>query len=159
MLRRLLSSSAPRRASALENPSIGPFRVFDRHVKQMQKDRAATLEDGARSRTVDYVRTEIAERMAERLAVRNYPSEDIFTRFKLVGSIGYQAGNACHSGSWFWFGPFFSAARKWLGRPTSTYHDGPQWYVTSVHLLYTADAPALEKMLRRDHDSEFEGMP
>jgi NADH dehydrogenase [ubiquinone] 1 alpha subcomplex assembly factor 5 len=53
------------------NPhAVGPFRVFDREAKVMQKDRSASLEDGARSRTVDYVREEVADRLLERLMVR-----------------------------------------------------------------------------------------
>lgn len=52
------------------NPnSVGPFQVFDRRAKQLQKDRAAVREDGARSRVVDYVRDEVADRMVERLLV------------------------------------------------------------------------------------------
>lgn len=49
--------------------SVGPFQVFDRNVKRLQKDRAASRDDGARSRTVDYVRDEVADRMMERLMV------------------------------------------------------------------------------------------
>lgn len=53
------------------NPnSVGPFQVFDRNAKRMQKDRAAAREDGDRSRTVDYVRNEIADRLIERMQVR-----------------------------------------------------------------------------------------
>lgn len=67
---------APRRAYASVSPgvnpgSVGPFQVFDRSVKAMQKDRSATCEDGKRSRTVDYVREEVADRMIERLLVSN----------------------------------------------------------------------------------------
>ena len=43
--------------------------MFDRNVKRLQKDRAASRDDGARSRTVDYVRDEVADRMMERLMV------------------------------------------------------------------------------------------
>ena len=66
---------APRRAYASVSPggvnpgSVGPFQVFDRSVKVMQKDRSACHEDGKRSRTVDYVREEVADRMIERLLV------------------------------------------------------------------------------------------
>ena len=65
---------APRRAYASVSPgvnpgSVGPFQVFDRRVKALQKDRSAALEDGQRSRTVDYVREEVADRMVERLLV------------------------------------------------------------------------------------------
>lgn len=52
------------------NPnSVGPFQVFDRGAKVLQKDRAAVKNDGENSRTVDYVREEVAERMIERLLV------------------------------------------------------------------------------------------
>lgn len=52
------------------NPyTVGPFQVFDRQVKRKQKDRAAAFQDGRRSRTVDYLRDEIADRMIERFIV------------------------------------------------------------------------------------------
>ena len=43
-----------------------PFKVFDRQAKRSQKDRAAARDGGNRSRTVDYVRSEVADRMIER---------------------------------------------------------------------------------------------
>ncbi|KAF8806275.1 S-adenosyl-L-methionine-dependent methyltransferase [Phlegmacium glaucopus] len=46
--------------------TVGPYQVFDRHAKTIQRDRAALREQGKRSRTVDYVRDEVAERMLER---------------------------------------------------------------------------------------------
>jgi NADH dehydrogenase [ubiquinone] 1 alpha subcomplex assembly factor 5 len=49
--------------------TVGPFEVFDRKVKRMQKDAAAMREGGNRSRTVDYVREEVADRMMDRLMV------------------------------------------------------------------------------------------
>lgn len=49
--------------------TVGPFQVFDRNAKRVQKDRAASRDGGARSRTVDYVRDEVADRMMERLLV------------------------------------------------------------------------------------------
>ena len=49
--------------------TVGPFQVFDRNAKRLQKDRAASRDGGARSRTVDYVRDEVADRMMERLLV------------------------------------------------------------------------------------------
>ncbi|TFK25919.1 S-adenosyl-L-methionine-dependent methyltransferase, partial [Coprinopsis marcescibilis] len=53
--------------SSPTNPySVGPYQIFDRDVKRMQKDRAAALDDGERSRTVDYVRDEVADRLMER---------------------------------------------------------------------------------------------
>jgi hypothetical protein len=49
--------------------TVGPFQVFDRNTKRLQKDRAASRDGGARSRTVDYVRDEVADRMMDRLLV------------------------------------------------------------------------------------------
>lgn len=48
---------------------VGAYQVFDRNVKRIQKDRAALRDGGARSRTVDYVRDEVADRMMERFLV------------------------------------------------------------------------------------------
>jgi NADH dehydrogenase [ubiquinone] 1 alpha subcomplex assembly factor 5 len=57
-------------SSGSTNPlTVGPFRVFDREAKTMQKDRSATINGGERSRTVDYVREEVADRLLERLLV------------------------------------------------------------------------------------------
>lgn len=56
------------------NPyTVGPYQIFDRNAKRMQRDRAATTEAGERSRTVDYVRDEVADRMMERLMVESLP--------------------------------------------------------------------------------------
>lgn len=44
-------------------------RVFDRHVKQIQKDQAALAQSGDASRLVDYVRNSVAESLIERLMV------------------------------------------------------------------------------------------
>ena len=60
-----ISSSAPP-----PNPhTLGPFQVFDRAAKTIQKDRAAERDARFASRTVDYVREEVADRMMERLLV------------------------------------------------------------------------------------------
>lgn len=59
------SSSSP----ILNTSTVGPYQVFDRRVKTIQRDRAALREQGKRSRTVDYVRDEVAERMLERFLV------------------------------------------------------------------------------------------
>lgn len=57
-------------SSPLSNPlSVGPFQVFDRNLKRLQKDRAVERDAGVASRTVDYVRDEVADRMMERLLV------------------------------------------------------------------------------------------
>jgi NADH dehydrogenase [ubiquinone] 1 alpha subcomplex assembly factor 5 len=50
-------------------PSTGVYQVFDRAAKRKQRDRAASKDAGAASRTVDYVRDEVADRMMERLLV------------------------------------------------------------------------------------------
>jgi len=43
-----------------------PYQVFDRSVKRLQRDSAAALRGGAKSRTVDYLRDEVADRMMDR---------------------------------------------------------------------------------------------
>ena len=53
-------------AGPLNPSSVGPFQVFDRNAKRLQKDRAAQALGGARSRTVDYVRDEVADTLLER---------------------------------------------------------------------------------------------
>jgi NADH dehydrogenase [ubiquinone] 1 alpha subcomplex assembly factor 5 len=49
-----------------------PLKVFDRETKRLQKDRAAARDGGTRSRTVDYVRDEVANRLIERFIVSNH---------------------------------------------------------------------------------------
>lgn len=57
-------------SGGLLNPNtVGPYQVFDRRAKRLQKDRSALRDDGERSRTVDYVRDEVADRLIERLMV------------------------------------------------------------------------------------------
>ncbi|EKM59932.1 uncharacterized protein PHACADRAFT_115300 [Phanerochaete carnosa HHB-10118-sp] len=82
---------APRRGYASISPavnpgSVGPFQVFDRKVKALQKDRSAILEDGKRSRTVDYIREEVADRMIERLL-------DIKRRYNAILDLGSGPGH------------------------------------------------------------------
>jgi NADH dehydrogenase [ubiquinone] 1 alpha subcomplex assembly factor 5 len=66
---RLLASLSP---SQLDTAVQSPFQVFDRQVKRLQKDRAVACDGGNRSRTVDYVRDEVANRMIERFLVSFY---------------------------------------------------------------------------------------
>ncbi|KAI0758111.1 S-adenosyl-L-methionine-dependent methyltransferase [Fomes fomentarius] len=76
-----VSSSSP------VNPnSVGPFQVFDRNVKRMQKDRSAVRNGGQRSRTVDYVRNDIADRLVERM-------QDIKRKFNIVLDLGAGPGH------------------------------------------------------------------
>jgi len=65
-----LSTTSRRWAAPISTPVMAPYQVFDRRVKQMQKDRAASLEDGKPSRVVDYLRDEVADTMLERFLVR-----------------------------------------------------------------------------------------
>lgn len=64
------SFAAASGGSGAVNPyTVGPFQVFDRNAKRIQKDRAAARDGGERSRTVDYVRDEVADRLVERFLV------------------------------------------------------------------------------------------
>lgn len=60
------------------------FQVFDRQVKQLQKDRAAS--NAEESRTVDYLKDEIAARVADRLL-------DISRDFHTVVDLGSGCGH------------------------------------------------------------------
>ncbi|KAK6529192.1 hypothetical protein TWF281_008376 [Arthrobotrys megalospora] len=63
---------------------MASFQIFDRHVKRLQRDRAATsLEE---SRNVDYLRDEVANRLVERLY-------DINRSYEHVLDLG---AGACH---------------------------------------------------------------
>ncbi|KIY52279.1 S-adenosyl-L-methionine-dependent methyltransferase [Fistulina hepatica ATCC 64428] len=64
----------------------GPYQVFDRRAKQVQKDRAAAIADGSRSRIVDYVRDEVADRLMERFM-------DIKRTFTSIVDLGSGAGH------------------------------------------------------------------
>jgi hypothetical protein len=64
--------------------SLQPYTVFDRSLKRIQRDRAALKNNGEDSRTVDYLRNEVAERMIERLLVR------FCTQYSYVSLIGYR---------------------------------------------------------------------
>jgi len=66
--------------------TVGPFQVFDRAAKQLQKDRAVDRDAGVASRTVDYVRDEVAERMMERLL-------DIKRKFDTILDLGSGPGH------------------------------------------------------------------
>ncbi|KAJ7246546.1 S-adenosyl-L-methionine-dependent methyltransferase [Mycena haematopus] len=84
MFRSLARRAAISSASPSSNPhTLGPFQVFDRNAKRIQKDRAA-LREG--SRTVDYVREEVAERMMERFL-------DIKRTFNSILDLGSGAGH------------------------------------------------------------------
>ncbi|KAH8092461.1 S-adenosyl-L-methionine-dependent methyltransferase [Cristinia sonorae] len=81
---RLLASISS--SSSFSPTSVGPFQVFDRNAKVLQKDRAATLSGGERSRTVDYVRDEIADMLIERFL-------DIKKNFNSILDLGSGPGH------------------------------------------------------------------
>lgn len=66
---RSLASLSP---SHINTASRSPYQVFDRHAKRLQKDRAAARDGGNRSRTVDYVRDDVANTMIERFMASIY---------------------------------------------------------------------------------------
>ncbi|EJD53978.1 S-adenosyl-L-methionine-dependent methyltransferase [Auricularia subglabra TFB-10046 SS5] len=72
-------------SGAFQQPSA-PYVVFDRRVKQIQKDRAALANGGETSRTVDYVRNAIAETMLERL-------QDVRRKFSSILDLGSGSGH------------------------------------------------------------------
>ena len=73
-------------SSPLNPGSVGPYQVFDRHAKRLQKDRSVARDGGIRSRTVDYVREEVADRMIERLL-------DIKRKFNTILDVGSGPGH------------------------------------------------------------------
>ncbi|KIY73972.1 S-adenosyl-L-methionine-dependent methyltransferase [Cylindrobasidium torrendii FP15055 ss-10] len=72
--------------ASLAPNSVNPYNVFDKSVKRLQKDRAALKNNGETSRTVDYLRDEIADRLLERF-------EDIKRKFPKVVDVGSGAGH------------------------------------------------------------------
>ncbi|KAK0491380.1 S-adenosyl-L-methionine-dependent methyltransferase [Armillaria novae-zelandiae] len=75
-----------RSLASVSSSNVGPFTVFDRKAKQLQRDRAAVKDGGKSSATVDYVRDEVADRLLERL-------EDIKKRFSTVLDLGSGPGH------------------------------------------------------------------
>ncbi|KAJ2551595.1 hypothetical protein EV175_003634 [Coemansia sp. RSA 1933] len=76
------------RARELLEKAPAPFEVFDRKAKQMQRDRAASRV--LDSREVDYLRDEVAARVADRLL-------DIKRRYHTVVEIGAGCGHLAKS--------------------------------------------------------------
>ena len=69
-VRRYATATSRSTSNTSSAPSLGAatFQIFDRDLKRLQRDRAAiNVEE---SRNVDYLRDEVAERLAERLLVQ-----------------------------------------------------------------------------------------
>ncbi|KAI6163234.1 S-adenosyl-L-methionine-dependent methyltransferase [Pisolithus thermaeus] len=73
-------------SSSFETSRVGVYKVFDRNAKRLQKDFAARRDGGARSRTVDYIRDEVSERLMERFL-------DIKKKFDTVVDLGCGPGH------------------------------------------------------------------
>ncbi|KAF8505729.1 S-adenosyl-L-methionine-dependent methyltransferase [Russula emetica] len=86
-----LRSLASLSHSQINAATRSPYQVFDRHAKRLQKDRAAARDGGNRSRTVDYVRDEVANRMIERFTASIY--SDIKRKFSSVLDLGSGSGH------------------------------------------------------------------
>lgn len=119
--RRCLASISS--SSSINTTTAGPFQVFDRRAKQLQKNRAAAREDGSRSRTVDYVRDEVADRMLERLLVSPYSLA--WDSWSLCCSAGHQTKIPHYFGPWFWSWSSLQATRPCHYR--KCHHDGFEW--------------------------------
>jgi NADH dehydrogenase [ubiquinone] 1 alpha subcomplex assembly factor 5 len=78
--------SGSRSLATISPQQTQPYQIFDRAAKVLQKDRAASYENGERSVTVDYLRNEVAERMMERL-------DDIKRKFDTLLDLGAGAGH------------------------------------------------------------------
>ncbi|KAH9965975.1 S-adenosyl-L-methionine-dependent methyltransferase [Russula dissimulans] len=85
---RSLATLSPAQVNAATQ---SPYRVFDRQAKRLQKDRAAARDGGNRSRTVDYVRDEVANRMIERFLASI--CSDIKRKFSSVLDLGSGPGH------------------------------------------------------------------
>ncbi|KAI8971083.1 S-adenosyl-L-methionine-dependent methyltransferase [Pilobolus umbonatus] len=83
-LKRLIRRPSVQIASRKYVSTPGVFQVFDREVKRLQKDRAAS--DADQSRLVDYVKDEVAARVADRLL-------DVKRDFNTVVDLGSGCGH------------------------------------------------------------------
>jgi len=159
-----VSSRVPRHVRAfavvsgsLSHNALAPYQVFDRNVKRLQKDRAAARDGGERSRTVDYIRNEIADRMMERLLVRLFFHEqpllhsltqlgkDIKRNFDTILDLGSGPGH---------FSKLLEPpkARKVVMLDSSRKHHLADFQCPSTSQNTSG------KTLHRDPDSEFEGL-
>lgn len=81
----------PSSSTKTTNPAPGapkpnsPFIVFDRGAKHLQRNRAATRNNGQASRLTDYIRDEAAANLSERLL-------DVKRNFETIVDLGSGAG-------------------------------------------------------------------
>jgi NADH dehydrogenase [ubiquinone] 1 alpha subcomplex assembly factor 5 len=73
MLRKLLAQQTILKRSYTTAPQS--FQIFDRYAKRLQKDRAAS--NAEESRIVDYLKDEIAARVADRFLVKKKKEKNI----------------------------------------------------------------------------------
>ena len=64
-------------ASVADTLAPAPYQIFDRYAKVLQKDRSATPSRAENSRTVDYMRDEIGDRLVERMVVSSDPGQPL----------------------------------------------------------------------------------
>jgi hypothetical protein len=112
-LRRHVPSRIPRiysmsLASVAGVVAPAPYQIFDRYTKVLQKDRSAGPNLVENSRTVDYVRDEIADRLIERMLVSSGPG--FFFVYLNASHIGYQAQVQYRTRSGIWPGPLRETA-------------------------------------------------
>ncbi|KAK0206895.1 S-adenosyl-L-methionine-dependent methyltransferase [Desarmillaria ectypa] len=123
-----------RSLASVSSNSVGPFAVFDRKAKQLQRDRAVAKDGGKSSATVDYVRDEVADRLLERL-------EDIKRKFSTILDLGSGPGHFA----------------KLLGPENATKCIMIESSGTLFDLSYECSALTVpEKTLYRDPDTTFE---
>ena len=75
-------------ASVADTVAPAPYQIFDRYAKVLQKDRSAVPSRIENSRTVDYLRDEVADRLIERILVS--PERLFFSVCLSVSRAGYQ---------------------------------------------------------------------
>jgi len=125
-MHRLLRITSQRRAYAsVSNANINqPFAVFDRNMKRIQRDRAASRNEGEDSRVVDYLRNEVADRMIERLLVSTF----LVTLYIHLMLVGYQTYLPVYSRRRLWTGTFLALDRIKTNKEGR--NAGNEWCVT-----------------------------
>lgn len=95
-------------ASVADTVAPAPYQIFDRYAKVLQKDRSAAPSRVETSRTVDYVRDEVAHRMVERMLVSIGPRS--FFTYLNASRAGYQTQLQNRARSGVWPRPLFQVA-------------------------------------------------